>query len=80
MPRSSIAKRTVTLNGRRSSISLEQAFWDGLKEIAVRRGVSVSKLVTGINFERQHANLSSAVRLFVLGHYQSQLEKRTPRS
>jgi predicted DNA-binding ribbon-helix-helix protein len=60
----------IRIDGRRSCISLESAFWDGLMEIAVRRGVSVSEVVTGINSERQHANLTSAVRLFVLGHYQ----------
>jgi len=62
-------KRMIRVDGRRSCISLEPAFWDGLKEIAVRRGVSVSDLVTRINSERRHANLTSAVRLFVLGHY-----------
>src|SRR5262249_7273674 len=59
-PMSSIVKRSIRVDGRKTRISLEPEFWDGLKEIAVGRGVSVSKLVTSI---------SSAVRLFVLGHY-----------
>jgi len=52
-----------------TSIALEPAFWDGLKEIAAGRGVSVSKLVSSIKTVRQHTNLTSAVRLFVLEHY-----------
>ena len=77
MPRS-WARRTIRVDGRRACIALEPAFWDGLKEIAAGRGVRVSALVTRIKTERQHVNLTSAVRLFVLGHYQSQLEKRAP--
>ena len=79
MPRS-WPEHTIKVDGRTTSISLEPAFWDGLKEIAAGRGVSVSELVTSINSEQRHGNLTSAVRVFVLGHYQSQLEKRTPRS
>jgi len=78
MPGSSIAKHSIRIDGRKTGITLEPEFWDGLKEIAVGRGVSVSELVTSINSERRDANLSSAVRLFVLGHYQGQLEERTP--
>ena len=72
-------KRMIRIGGRGSCIALEPAFWDGLNEIAAERGVSVSDLVTGINSERQHANLTSAVRLFVLRHYQTP-EKRAPQS
>ena len=68
---SSIAKRTIEVDGRKTSITLEPEFWGGLKEIAVGRGVTVSELVTSINSERRDANLSSAVRVFVLRHYQS---------
>jgi predicted DNA-binding ribbon-helix-helix protein len=64
------SRRTIRIDGRRSCISLEPEFWDGLKEIAVGRGVTVSELVTSINSERRHANLSSLVRVFVLRHYQ----------
>ena len=70
MPSSSIANRRIILNGRKSCITLEPEFWDGLKDIAVARGVTVSALVTSIMSEQRHANLSSAVRVFVLRHYQ----------
>jgi predicted DNA-binding ribbon-helix-helix protein len=53
---------------RRAS-RLSQRFWTDLKEIAAQEGVSVSALVTAIDEDRQHANLSSAIRLFVLEHY-----------
>jgi len=75
----SLPKRSIRVDGRKTGITLEPAFWDGLNEIAAERGVSVSDLVTGINSERQHANLTSAVRLFVLRHYQTP-EKRAPQS
>ena len=54
----------------RASVSLEEAFWQGLKEIAMSRQTSVSDLIARIDIDRRHSNLSSAVRLFVLGHYQ----------
>jgi len=66
----SSSKRMIRIDGRRACIALEPAFWDGLNEIAAGRGVSVSELVTGINSERQHANLTSVVRVFVLRYYQ----------
>ena len=57
-------------------MSLEDAFWNALKEIAATREVSVSDLIATINKERQHANLSSVLRLFVLEHYRAQVDAR----
>ena len=62
-----IEKRSVVLSGHRTSISLERAFWDALKEIAEMQGRSVNALVAEIDRART-GNLSSAVRLFVLRH------------
>jgi predicted DNA-binding ribbon-helix-helix protein len=64
-------KHSIVIAGRKTSVSLEDAFWDALKIIAAEREVSVSDLVAAIDAERQAGNLSSAVRLFVLQHYQS---------
>jgi predicted DNA-binding ribbon-helix-helix protein len=61
-------------------VALENDFWEGLIEIAKERGVSPSELITSINATRRHANLSSAVRLFVLKRYQMQTTARTPRA
>jgi hypothetical protein len=54
------------------SVSLEDEFWDSLKEIAGERGMTLGALVAAIDPNRQHANLSSAIRLFVLGVYRDQ--------
>jgi len=63
---SKIAKRSILLAGQKTSVSLEEAFWNRLKEIAARRNVRVSELVHEIDLQRRHNNLSSAIRVFVL--------------
>jgi predicted DNA-binding ribbon-helix-helix protein len=70
MMKSSVVKRSIVLAGHKTSVSLEDAFWEGLKEIAKTKRVTLSDLVGGIDVDREHGNLSSAIRLFVLGHYQ----------
>lgn len=57
-------KHSVLLDGHPTSITLEDAFWDALKVIAKRRGMSINKLVTDIDHART-TNLSSAIRVFV---------------
>ena len=69
--KSLIVKRSVVFNGHKTSVSLEDAFWNSLKEIANTHGVTVSKLVADIDNARQHNNLSSAVRLFVLDRFRT---------
>jgi predicted DNA-binding ribbon-helix-helix protein len=69
--KSPVIKRSIVIAGHKTSVSLEDAFWQGLKEIAVGRHTTLSDLVGGIDAERPHGNLSSAIRLFVLGHYQA---------
>ena len=70
--RSAVVKRSIVIAGHKTSISLEDEFWDGLKEIARARGVTFTELVAAIDANRNHANLSSAIRLFVLGVYRDQ--------
>jgi len=60
-----LAKRSVTIAGHRTSVSLEQPFWDALREIAERRDVSLNALVEQVDRKRE-GNLSSALRVFVL--------------
>ena len=62
--KSSIVKRSVVINRHKTSVSLEDSFWNDLREIAHYQRVTVSKLLENIDKERQ-GNLSSAVRLFV---------------
>ena len=69
--KSPVIKRSIVIAGHKTSVSLEDAFWRGLKEIAVNRRMTLSDLVGTIDAERQHGNLSSAIRLFVLDYYQA---------
>ena len=57
-------------------MSLEDAFWKGFNEIAASRNMTLSDLLSSIDSDRQHGNLSSAIRLFVLGHYCAQVDAR----
>ena len=61
-------KRSISIDGHKTSVSLEEAFWSDLKEIAHSQQTTLSKLVTQIDGTRQQGNLSSAIRLFVLEH------------
>jgi predicted DNA-binding ribbon-helix-helix protein len=70
--KSPVVKRSIVIAGHKTSVSLEDAFWKGLKEIAGDRDMTLSDLVATIDSERQHGNLSSAIRLFVLDHYRNQ--------
>jgi predicted DNA-binding ribbon-helix-helix protein len=69
--KSQVIKRSIVIAGHKTSVSLEDAFWRGLKDIARERGVTLSELVGTIDSDRQHGNLSSAIRLFVLEHYRA---------
>jgi predicted DNA-binding ribbon-helix-helix protein len=71
--KSPIAKRSVVIAGHKTSVSLEDEFWEGLREIAGERDQTLSYLINTINTGRQHTNLSSAIRLFVLGFYRDQI-------
>jgi predicted DNA-binding ribbon-helix-helix protein len=73
--KSPVVKRSIVIGGHKTSVSLEDAFWKGLKEIATARGLTLSDLVAAIDSERQHGNLSSAIRLFVLDHYRNRLSE-----
>lgn len=61
-----IVKRSVAIAGHRTSVSLEEPFWDELKRIAQERGVSVNALIAEIDAGRARTNLSSAIRLEIL--------------
>jgi predicted DNA-binding ribbon-helix-helix protein len=71
--KSPVVKRSVVLGGHKTSVSLEDEFFKGLKEIAGRRHMSLSDLVGAIDAQRQQGNLSSALRLFVLEFYRRQI-------
>jgi predicted DNA-binding ribbon-helix-helix protein len=72
--RSRVLKRSIVVGRHRTSISLEDVFWNELREIAHRRGVHLSELVGLIDGERQHCNLSSAIRMFVFEQSRAHVE------
>jgi predicted DNA-binding ribbon-helix-helix protein len=69
--KSPVVKRSIVIAGHKTSVSLEDDFWDALKEIAARRKATLSDLVASIDASRSQGNLSSAIRLFVLDHFRS---------
>jgi len=71
--KSPVVKRSIVIAGHKTSVSLEDAFWKGLKEIATGREMTLSEMVAAIDTDRRHGNLSSAIRLFVLDHYRAQI-------
>jgi predicted DNA-binding ribbon-helix-helix protein len=76
--KSLIVKRTIIVKKRKTSITLEDDFWQALREIARLRGVSLSRLISSIDADRQFTNLSSAIRLFVLRFFREQLAEQRP--
>ncbi len=65
-------KRSVTIAGHRTSVSLEAPFWDALREIAAVRGLSVNKMIAEVDASRDpEQGLSGALRVFVLGYYRN---------
>ena len=62
---SRLRKRSVLVAGHRTSVSMEDAFWEALKELADRRGLSLNQLVAEVD-EGRSGNLSSALRVYVL--------------
>jgi len=69
--KSPVVKRSIVITGHKTSVSLEDAFWSGLKDIASSRNMTLSELVASIDVDRRQGNLSSAIRLFVLDHYRA---------
>ena len=69
---SPVRKRSIVINGHKTSISLEDAFFSALKEISKQRRSSLAELITEVDRTRTEGNLSSALRLFVLDFYRSE--------
>jgi predicted DNA-binding ribbon-helix-helix protein len=70
-----VVKRSIVIAGRKTSISLEDAFWNSLRKIAHGRKETVSQLVASIDANRKTANLSSVIRVFVLDFHCNQFER-----
>jgi predicted DNA-binding ribbon-helix-helix protein len=76
--KSPVVKRSIVVAGHKTSVSLEEAFWNGMKEISALRNITLSELVGEIDGNRQQGNLSSAIRLFVLEHFRSRAGAAAP--
>ncbi len=70
--RRGIVKRSISIDGHRTSISLEEPFWEALRELAERDGISIQRLVADIDHGRAGQNLSSAIRVYVLRKVRAQ--------
>jgi predicted DNA-binding ribbon-helix-helix protein len=70
--KSAITKRSVVIGGHKTSVSLEEPFWSAVREIAGSQQITVSSLLRQIDLERRNANLSSAIRVYVLESVRSQ--------
>jgi predicted DNA-binding ribbon-helix-helix protein len=70
--KSSVVKRSIVIHGHKTSVSLEDPFWNDLKQIAHTEKLTLSELVTAIDNTREQSNLSSAIRLFVLQHFRNE--------
>lgn len=66
-----IEKHSVIVRGRKTSVSLERPFWDCLKEISEEKNISIAQIVENLANDRSSTNLSSAIRVFVLGSVRS---------
>jgi len=67
--RSPIVKRSVVVRGHNTSVTLEDEFWQGVRDIAARRRMTLAALIEEIDCGRHQSNLSSHIRLFVLEYY-----------
>ena len=74
--KSPVVKRSIVIAGHKTSVSLEDAFWASLKDIAGTRNMTLSELVASIDADRRQGNLSSAIRLYVLDHFRAQSGSR----
>jgi predicted DNA-binding ribbon-helix-helix protein len=74
MMKSAVRKRSILIGKHKTSVSLEDAFWLYLQSIAKEKNLSVSAMIAQIDGVRGRHNLSSALRLYVLGFYRSQAQ------
>jgi predicted DNA-binding ribbon-helix-helix protein len=76
--KSTMRKHSILIGGHKTSVSLEDAFWNAFKKLAGENQVTVSGMVAQIDKTRERHNLSSAIRLFVLQHYRSKVPLSSP--
>jgi predicted DNA-binding ribbon-helix-helix protein len=75
--KTAVHKHSIYINGRKTSISLEDDFWFGLLEIAVAKKTTVPALVGRVDRDRRIVNLSSALRTFVFNYFKARGKQKT---
>jgi predicted DNA-binding ribbon-helix-helix protein len=75
MGKSAVTKRSVVIGGHKTSVSLEEPFWSEMRAIADAEQITVSNLLRRIDRERSNANLSSAIRVYVLEHVRDKVQR-----
>jgi predicted DNA-binding ribbon-helix-helix protein len=70
-----LKKRSVKIAGHATSLTLEEPFWNALKEIAAHEGKTVTHIIESVDADRTETNLSSAMRVYILEFYISRLLK-----
>jgi predicted DNA-binding ribbon-helix-helix protein len=73
--KSRVRKRSINVGAHKTSLTLEEEFWQGLRDIAVMRNLSLSKLVAAVDTDRERDNFSSVIRVFVLEDYMTLAEQ-----
>jgi predicted DNA-binding ribbon-helix-helix protein len=77
--KSAVIKRSIILEGHKTSVSLEDEFWDGLREIVSDRNTSLSVVVDEIDRDRDNCNLSSAIRVYVFKYFRGRIARQESR-
>jgi predicted DNA-binding ribbon-helix-helix protein len=77
--KSAVRKHSIYINGRKTSVSLEDDFWFGLLEIAAVKNTTVPALVARVDYARKTVNLSSAIRMFVFRYFKADAKPKTAR-
>jgi predicted DNA-binding ribbon-helix-helix protein len=78
--KSSVVKRSIVIDGKKTSICLEDLFWSGFKEIAQEEHVTLSELVSRIKSGQAGGNFSSALRVYILSRYRERRAAGQPES
>jgi predicted DNA-binding ribbon-helix-helix protein len=73
--KSAVTKRSVVIGGHKTSVSLEEPFWSEVRAIAEAEQITVSNLLRRIDRERSNANLSSAIRVYVLENVREKVRR-----
>ena len=79
--KSAVIKRSIVISGHKTSVSVEDIFWNSLKEVATDERMNLSQLVGSIDAQRaEGSNLSSAIRVFILRHFKEQAQALVART